>query len=185
MQDGFLGRGGEGGYAGGMSGKLYPSPPKAEQTPSGRNWLPCCRPTPPGAIPGLPTCVRWSTGFCTCCAAPFPGPPEGDCLIRQRRTPWGTVWWYFRNWRDDGTWERVEGALRSRIREAAGREATPSAAIIDSQSVKTTEKGGPGVTMLAKRVAGRKRHIVVDTMGLLLAVVVSRAAESRTTQGGA
>ena len=58
--------------------------------------------------------------------------------------PWGTVWWYFRKWRDDGTWERVEETLRARVREAAGREATPSAAIIDSQSVKATEKGGRG-----------------------------------------
>ena len=57
--------------------------------------------------------------------------------------PWGTVWWYFRKWRDDGTLERVEEALRVRVREVAGREATPSAAIIDSQSVKTTEKGAP------------------------------------------
>ncbi len=64
--------------------------------------------------------------------------------------PWGTVWWYFRNWRDDGTWERVEEALRARVRESAGRAATPSGAIIDSQSVKTTEKGGPEVTTLAK-----------------------------------
>ena len=56
--------------------------------------------------------------------------------------PWGTVWWYFRKWRSDGTWERVEEALRPLVREAEGRKATPSAAIIDSQSVKTTGKGG-------------------------------------------
>ena len=52
--------------------------------------------------------------------------------------PWGTVWWYFRKWRKDGTWERVEEALRPMVRESEGRDATPSGAIIDSQSVKTT-----------------------------------------------
>ena len=64
--------------------------------------------------------------------------------------PWGTVWWYFRKWRTDGLWERVEEALRPIVREQEGREATPSGAIIDSQSVRTTEKGGLGATMRAR-----------------------------------
>ena len=88
--------------------------------------------------------------------------------------PWGTVWWYFREWRQDGTWERVHEALRPKVRKAEGSNPTPSAAIIDSQSVKTTEKGPRGYDA-GKKVNGRKRHIIVDTMGLLLAVVVHPA----------
>ncbi len=65
--------------------------------------------------------------------------------------PWQTVYHYFRLWRDDGTWERINTALRERVRVRTGRQAQPSGAIIDSQSVKTTEKGGPGVTMAASR----------------------------------
>jgi len=65
--------------------------------------------------------------------------------------PWGTVWYYFRKWRCDGTWQQMNDSLRIMTRKAAGREASPSAAIIDSQSVKTTEKGGLVATMQAKR----------------------------------
>jgi transposase len=65
--------------------------------------------------------------------------------------PWGTVAWYYRNWRLDGTWQRLHDALRGQVREAAGRNASPSAAILDSQSVKTTEKGGRAATTLASR----------------------------------
>ena len=64
--------------------------------------------------------------------------------------PWRTVYHYFRAWRLDGTWERLHDALRDRVRVAAGRAASPSAAIIDSQSARTTEKGGSAVTTVAR-----------------------------------
>jgi putative transposase len=89
--------------------------------------------------------------------------------------PWSTAYDYFRTWRLDGTWERIHTLLRERVRRLAGREPTPSAAIIDSQSVKTTERGGPHGYDGGKKVNGRKRHLLVDTLGLLLRVIVHAA----------
>ena len=81
---------------------------------------------------------------------------------------WKTVFHYFRQWRLSGLWETINAALRERVREKMGRTPQPTASIIDSQSVKTTEMGGPRGYDGGKKVNGRKRHLVVDTQGLLL-----------------
>lgn len=90
--------------------------------------------------------------------------------------PWQTVYTYFAQWRDDGTFKKINDTLRVRLRVKAGREEQPSAAILDSQSVKTTETKGERGFDAGKGVNGRKRHILVETMGLLLTVVVHIAS---------
>ena len=89
--------------------------------------------------------------------------------------PWGTVHYYYRRWRLDGTWEKILKVLRARLRHADGRKKSPSAAIVDTQTVRTASGGEKGYDA-GKRTPGRKRHIIGDTMGLLLAVVVHSAS---------
>jgi putative transposase len=89
--------------------------------------------------------------------------------------PVSTVQRYFYAWRDSGLFETMNHYLLMAVREAIGREASPSAGVIDSQSVKTTESGGPRGYDAGKKVKGRKRHILTDTQGFLTTAVVHTA----------
>ena len=86
-------------------------------------------------------------------------------LLPNDLPPWGTIYRWFAAWRDDGCFERINHALVMADRERVGREASPTAAIIDSQSAKTTEGGGPRGYDAGKKINGRKRHALVDTDG--------------------
>lgn len=109
---------------------------------------------------------------------------DGVCLAQLPKdfAPWPTVYWYFTWWYDDGTVERIHDALRGQVREADGRDAEPSAGLIDSQSIRTADTV-PAATRgfdAGKKVKGRKRFIVTDTPGLLPAVhVVAASVQDR------
>jgi transposase len=117
----------------------------------------------PGALHGVVPCCR---SECAWRALPADFPP------------WPTVYHHFHRWQADGTTARIHQALRTQVRQAAGRDAEPAAAVIDSQSVRaadTVPKTSRGWDN-AKKVNGRKRHIAVDTTGLVLDVVITAAS---------
>ncbi|GAC1650326.1 MAG: IS5-like element ISMac15 family transposase [Ktedonobacteraceae bacterium] len=99
-------------------------------------------------------------------------------MLPREYPAWQSVYTYFRDWRDDGTWQRLHDTLRAQVRERAGRHKHPTAGALDSQSVKTTPLPGERGYDAGKKVKRHKPHILVDTLGLLMAVIVTSAALS-------
>ena len=104
-------------------------------------------------------------------------------LLPREFPAWGTVYHYFRTWKNAGVWVRLRRTIYRRLRKQAGRCACPSVVIMDGQSVKTTERGGIRGFDAHKRVKGRKRHILVDTLGIPIACRVEPANMSDRVAG--
>ena len=99
-------------------------------------------------------------------------------LLPRESPAWKSVYHYCRSWRDDGTWQRLHDTLRAQVRHQEGRHKHPPAVCVDSQSVKPTAIGGLRGSDAGKHVNGRQRHLLVDTLGLLLVLVVTAASVS-------
>lgn len=97
-------------------------------------------------------------------------------MVPHDLAPWSTAYRWYRTWTEDGTWDTVHDRLREQVRIAAGRDPNPSAAVLDAQSIKSSEGGAERGFDAGKRTTGRKRHIIVDTLGLLLVVMVTSAS---------
>jgi transposase len=97
-------------------------------------------------------------------------------MIPHDLLPWDAAYRWYRTWVQDGTWDRIHDALRAQVRISEGRDPNPSAAILDAQSVKSSEGGPDRGFDMGKKTPGRKRHLITDTLGLLLVVMVTSAS---------
>jgi len=97
-------------------------------------------------------------------------------MIPHDLVPWWTAYRWYRTWAADGTWDRVHDQLRAAVRAAAGRDPGPSAGVLDAQSVKSSEGGQARGVDMGKKITGRKRHLIVDTLGLVLVAAVTAAS---------
>lgn len=97
-------------------------------------------------------------------------------MIPRDLLPWDAAYRWYRTWQQDGTWDRIHDALRAKVRTADGRDPDPSAAVLDAQSIKSSEGGQARGFDAGKKTTGRKRHLIVDTLGLVLVVAVTSAS---------